>query len=116
MVKEHIVLEGQSLLDVSVQFYGTAERLFDLCDANNTSPDQVPAPGTTLLIPDLAPIKPEVVAQLNRERIIPATLPQDFEDEPEGPDGSGISYWTIGVDFVVQPTPEAPSDDPPIED
>lgn len=101
MVKKHVVLEGQSLLDVCVQYYGSAQHVFVLCDANDLLPDDLPAAGTTLIIPNMPQMNTEIVSQIIKQGITPATLPvNNFDASLDLPEG--IDYWTIGIDFIIQ--------------
>jgi hypothetical protein len=52
------VSEGQSLLDVAIQEYGTVEALFDLADANGIAITDVIAPGRVLVVPSSAAAVP----------------------------------------------------------
>jgi hypothetical protein len=48
------VRSGQTLLDVAIQEYGSAESWWALAQANNLEPTDYLVPGTTLLLPNLS--------------------------------------------------------------
>ncbi len=56
-----IVTEGQSLIDVAIQEYGTVEALFDLADANGLAITDALAPGQVLTGPNSAAAVASVV-------------------------------------------------------
>lgn len=110
-MKEHIAQDGQSLLDISIQFYGTAEGVFVLCDENDITPDDVPIPGLVYRIPVFSGAIPEMVSLIEKQGIIPATMSNEVDAEIDiDDDPDGIGYWGIEEDFEVQPNPGDPEE------
>lgn len=90
------VKEGQTLLDIAVQYLGDASKAFEIAITNglNFSDDLVI--GTELIVGDVAVDKKKVVKIFSENNLIPAsgkTLSQQQE---------GIGYWAVGGDFIVQ--------------
>jgi hypothetical protein len=50
-----LVLDRQNLVDIAIQYYGTAAAVIDLCQDNNLELDSDITPGTKLLIQDTYP-------------------------------------------------------------
>ena len=46
----YTVLPGQNTIDIAMQFYGSAEAVFELCRDNNLNIGDDISPGTVLLI------------------------------------------------------------------
>jgi hypothetical protein len=108
-MKEVIVYDGQSLLDISVQESGTAENVFAICDANDMEPDDLPIAGSILKIPDFKLSNKEILPRMQKQDLHPATMVMNLEDESDIVDQvGGINYWGIEVDFEVQPNPGDP--------
>ena len=86
------VKHGQSLLDIALKYYGSAEGVFDLVRRNrlNGITDFV-SPGEEIEIAD-TPVNRPVVRFL--EPHTPATLTRDLQPQ-------GIGYWQITKNFVV---------------
>ena len=94
------VLHNQSVLDLAVQVYGTADAAFHLAKANEISVTEMLVPGTILDTPEFEDAVPEVVNFFMAKNIKPATAltAEDlFNANPEG-----IDYMIIGTDFIVE--------------
>lgn len=110
-MKEHIAFDGQSLLDISIQYYGTAEGVFALCEANGIVPDDLPIPGQAYKIPVFAGAILENVSLIEKQGIVPASMSNEFDpDAGEEDNLEGINYWAIEEDFEVQPNPGDPEE------
>lgn len=78
------VLHNQTLLDVSVQEYGTAEGVFVLAVANGMDVTDTPVAGQVLNVPDWEGKDREVAGYFKSRRIYPATAtPLIAEDDIE---------------------------------
>jgi hypothetical protein len=55
-MKEIIIEEGQCLMDIAIQYYGSAESLVDLCNDNGLALGDSVASGTRLMIRKAMPI------------------------------------------------------------
>lgn len=92
------VLHNQSLFDIAIMYFGTANAVFEIALLNNISVTEVLHAGLELLLPNTDYGFNEVVNYYRSNRIAPATeIDFDFITENEG-----ISYWAINVDFIVQ--------------
>ncbi len=60
-MKKVIVLHNQSLLDISVQEYGTVEAVFELALANRLGITSLLEAGQKLVIPEKSPITGETI-------------------------------------------------------
>ena len=87
-----IVKHGQSLLDIAIKYYGSAEGVFDLVRRNrlNGITDFV-CPGEEIEMAD-TPLNRPVVQFLGPHT--PATLTRDLQPQ-------GIGYWQIAKNFEV---------------
>ncbi len=61
-MSQMIVTEGQSLIDVAIQEYGSVEALFDLADANGLAITDLLTPGQVLAVPSSAAAVPSLVS------------------------------------------------------
>lgn len=96
------VLPLQSLLDLAIQHTGTAENAFDLALANNRSlTDDLEAGDWLVANSQELKANKDILNYYTAKNIQPATAISQWQtansDKPEG-----ISYWAIGVDFIVQ--------------
>jgi len=89
------IQKHQVIMDMAIQYAGTAESLFDLAILNSIGiTDEIDA-GTLLLMPDVAEVKPFTF--LKQRGIKPVTLiPSDNELS-----GEGIEFWAVEYDFIV---------------
>jgi hypothetical protein len=89
------VSDGQNLLDICLQYYGSIEALPDLCDANKLNMDSVLTTGQVLLLDDALVRDQEVVNYY-------AEVLGNYQVNTGDDQGAeGIGYWTIEQDFVV---------------
>jgi hypothetical protein len=89
--------EGQTLIDIAMQFLGDASRAFEIADLNGLSITDNLTPGQTLIIPEPAIDKIKIVAAF--AGLQPASMDdENVLDEVF----DGIDYWAIEEDFIVQ--------------
>lgn len=67
------VLNNQSLLDIAIQEYGTAQAVLALALANGLEATDRLEPGQVLVLPSEAPMDRDMVAYYRSRRIRPAT-------------------------------------------
>ena len=93
-----IVLHNQSFLDLAIQHTGTAENAFALALANGLSLTDDLAVGNWLMADsqELNANK-DILNYYTAKNIQPATAITATVEQPQG-----ISYWAIGIDFIVQ--------------
>lgn len=92
------VLHNQSLLDLAIQHTGTAENAFALALANGLSlTDDLTAGESLQLTAYGIQQNKEVLNYYQSKNIQPATAITAAVEQPHG-----ISYWAIGIDFIVQ--------------
>lgn len=92
------ILHHQSLLDLAIQHTGTAENAFDLALANGLSlTDDLEAGESIQLIAYGIQQNKDILNYYTAKNIQPATAITAAVEQPQG-----ISYWAIGVDFIVQ--------------
>lgn len=90
-------LQGQSFIDLTIQETGSVESLVEMAVRNNRSVSASLSIGQVLL--KTAVKNTRVVEFLTPSSKNPATeivLNEFIKEKPEG-----ISFWAIGVDFVV---------------
>lgn len=96
-----IALHNQTLLDIAIRHCGTVEAVVDIAILNNISITDDLIPGQIILIPDKDYGNQEVINYFNANKIDPATALTDEHIElTEG--NSGIGFWEIGNNFIVQ--------------
>lgn len=93
------VLHNQSLLDISLQVYGNLSGMFLLAKLNNLAITDNLNPGDVLMLPELETSDVNIVTYYSNKSIKPANAINQATLSP-GP--SGIDYWAIGVNFIVQ--------------
>lgn len=84
-------------MDVAIQYGGDTRAIVDLALLNNISATDEIAPGSKLIVPDVA-LNTQVVNYLARKNKVPATN-MDFTIHQKL---EGIGYWRIALDFIVQ--------------
>lgn len=94
------VKHNQSVIDLAVQYTGTAENAFKIAHANNISVDAYLAPGSVLEIPKTVNISTEIRDYFLNKNHQPATH-EEVMNESENV-LEGISYWIINQNFIVQ--------------
>ena len=91
----NIILRArQTLIDVAVQHCGSAGALISLADLNGRGITDDLAPGTTLLLPEVADA--DVVKKLKPYGNVPVSGIGE-----NNPDNEGIGFWVIGDSFLV---------------
>ena len=91
--------EGQTLIDIAMQYCGDALRVFDVADLNGLQITDDLEPGSELKVPDAAIEKRAVVIEFSRLSLFPASI-EDID--PGDEQLEGIDYWAIDDDFIVQ--------------
>jgi hypothetical protein len=71
MIYVMIVAEGQTLIDIAIQYLGSADAAYDLATLNGMSITDKLSPGQTLELP--AVVDKDVVAYYANRGIVPAT-------------------------------------------
>lgn len=97
MKSEVIVLNNQTIADITIQEKGNISAWFDIAIANDMSITQVVSIGQILNV-DGEPLDIEIVNFYSNRQIKPAT----GINITETPSQNGINYWTVGQDFIVQ--------------
>jgi len=98
-MKTHKTTANQSLLDFSIMSYGTLEGLFALSLLNGLAVIDDIAVGSLVEVADFEGKLISVVDFIEKNNIRPAT---GFTAVPIVEPLSGIDYWAIGIDFVIQ--------------
>lgn len=94
MNRTAIVKHKQSIYDIAIQYCGDVSAANDIAEMNDLCPDEDIAADTVLQLPSV--INVSVVNKLNLNGIEPATA------NIAELSNSGINYWSIGSDFIVQ--------------
>jgi hypothetical protein len=96
-----IALHNQTLSDISVRHCGTIEALVAIAILNNISPTAELIPGQLIQIPLKDYGNQEVINYFVVNKVEPATaLTEEHNVLIEG--NSGIGYWIIENNFIVQ--------------
>jgi hypothetical protein len=94
-------LNNQSLLDVAIRHCGTVEAVVDIAILNNISITDDLVPGQLIALPAKDYGNQEVINYFSGNKIDPATaLTEEHTALIEG--NSGIGFWEIGNNFIVQ--------------
>lgn len=89
------VRSGQSVVDVALQYYGTVNGVWDISRLNNISITEQLAPGQQLIITETINETTKYLGSYKDK--ITHVIANGNENAY-----TGIDYWTIGVDFIVQ--------------
>ena len=89
------VRSGQSVVDVALQYYGTVNGMWDIARLNNISITAQLTPGQKLTVTETIN---ETAKYLGSYKETITHVIANGNDDVY----SGIGYWTIGVDFIVQ--------------
>ena len=90
--------EGQTFLDIAMQYCGDALRADEIAVLNGQPVTAGLQPGQDITIPIVVIDKINVVAAFEERELIPASSEEDFKGEVL----DGIDYWAIEEDFIVQ--------------
>lgn len=104
MNNKAIVKNNQSLIDVAIAQRGSYEDAVALALVNDMPVDEVPGPGTELLLWSTA-YSEDRYKIIEQNPVEPATGNMTFTDPTTGEavEGlDGIDYWAIEVDFIIQ--------------
>lgn len=94
-------LLNQTLLDVAIRHCGTVEAVADIAILNNISITDDLVPGQLIALPAKDYGNQEVINFFSANKVDPATaLTDDQTALTEG--DSGIGFWEIGNNFIVQ--------------
>lgn len=97
---KQVVLNNQSILDVSLQHTGTVENCFAIAIANGFSVSDLLTAGTSLIIPEDLRNDTDVLNYYSAKKIQPATAITEGQDT-EIPTLKGIGYMNLGGNFKV---------------
>lgn len=92
------VSEGQTFLDLAMQYLGDVMRADEIAVLNGLALTEDLAPGTEIEIPAIEADKTPITAAFSERGLIPASRDEDFVGDID----DGIDYWYIEVDFIVQ--------------
>jgi hypothetical protein len=96
-----IALHNQTLLDIAIRHCGNVEAVPDIAVLNNISITDDLVPGQPIELPFKDYGNQEVIDYFSVNKIDPATALTDEQIElTEG--NSGIGFWEIGNNFIVQ--------------
>lgn len=96
-----IALHNQTLLDIAIRHCGTVEAVLDIAVLNNVSITDDLVPGQLLNLPTKDYGAQEVINFFELNQMEPATaLTEEQKALTEGK--SGIGFWEIGNNFIVQ--------------
>lgn len=95
---KQLVLNNQTILDVSLQHTGTVENCLAIAVANGFSVSDPLIPGTELIIPENIKINTDVLNYYSAKKIQPAT---GGIDPLIIPTLKGIGYMSIADNFKV---------------
>lgn len=90
--------EGQTFLDIAMQYCGDALRADEIAVMNGMAVTADLQPGQDIEIPVVVIDKINVVAAFDERGLIPASSDENFTGEVL----DGIDYWAIEEDFIVQ--------------
>lgn len=90
------VLDGQTLFDIAVQHTGNVANAAKIAQANNISVNDDLVTGTVLTIPNSVEVDTSTARYFETSRTKPTT--GDVGDQVP----SGIDFWGIEIDFIVQ--------------
>lgn len=92
--------EGQTLIDIAMQYCGDALRVFDVAELNGLQITDDLVPGEFLKVPDAEIDKEKITIEFSNYGLQPASRPDTFDEAGDEPEG--IDYWAIDDDFIVQ--------------
>lgn len=93
------VLYAQTVIDIAIQELGDAQRSFEIAKLNGISISDDLVAGGSILVPDFEADKKNLVQLFSDDANKPASADADIEDLIFP---SGINFWAIELDFVVQ--------------
>ncbi len=96
-IREYKVYENQSWVDVSNYLYGTPQYAYELAEQNQSAITEDIMAGSVIKYNTQNETNKLVLSSYVSNGSIPATAITAAVEQPEG-----ISYWAIGVDFIVQ--------------
>jgi hypothetical protein len=95
-----VILEGQSVLDIAVQCYGSAATAFDISLMNNISLTDDLTAGNLLILPESEYYNKNITEYFQDKGIYPATgITDAFIDELNE---LGIGEMIINVNFMAK--------------
>ena len=96
-----IALHNQTLLDIAIRHCGSIDAVIDIAVLNNVSITDDLVPGQLLNLPTKDYGVQEVINFFELNQMEPATaLTEEQKALTEG--NSGIGFWEIGNNFIVQ--------------
>ncbi len=91
------ISEGQTLIDIAIQYLGDASRYVEIIELNNLTITEDIHAGDELIIPTVTNEKTAIVSLFRKKNIKPASAITDIISENEG-----VDYWHIEENFIVQ--------------
>lgn len=96
MMRSIKIQEGQTLVDIAMQYCGDALAVFDVAELNGIGITDEPEIGQILFVPDPAIDKIKIVEAFRK--LVPASKGDtDVSDLAN----AGIDFWAIEEDFMV---------------
>jgi hypothetical protein len=89
--------EGQTVLDIAMQYCGDTGKSLEICLLNNISITEDLVPGTVLKMPDVVIDKEKIVREFADRLIVPASKDEEEEQTVQG----GIGFMAIEDDFII---------------
>lgn len=94
----YTVLNGQSLLDIAVQLYGSADMAVDIAEVNSMRPEDQLTAGSVIRLPDISAYDRRTVSVFAIAKNKPASDLTAYNSEPMP---GGIEYMGIEYNFIV---------------
>lgn len=94
------VYENQSWLDISTTLFGTPAHAYDLAVLNSSNLTEEISAGTFISFHSESDKNRLVLLSMQENKSIPATAIS--QEQKANGEHQGISYWTIGTNFIVK--------------
>ncbi|MDR3326900.1 MAG: LysM domain-containing protein [Prevotellaceae bacterium] len=89
-------LNNQSLFDIAIQEFGSADAAFDIALANDISITQTLETGRVLQLPTAIERFNRPIADYYKNRRLSPATASDTNNLP-----TGIGFWTIDINFII---------------
>lgn len=92
------VSEGQTLLDIAVEYCGDINAMYAIADLNLKGITDDLITGELLMVPDAEVTKADIAAMFLQPFLKPASA-----EDPEASEvaAEGLEYWAIEEDFII---------------
>jgi hypothetical protein len=94
-----IVLDNQDLLDVAVEYCGSADAAYDIALLNDLTVTDDLTPGIELKLPSV--VNKKIASYYKTKGLEPATGITMNSENPLPVSLEGIGYWAIETDFII---------------